>query len=539
VTVTFLANTVYSAPSDTPGIEDVSGRVGNRATTTERFTTVTLTARLADPVAGANVDADLLNDRGYFDVTLPLDGATRIDLASVTDLDPEFTVTTDAANGTIVLDGTQAPARIGDTGYTFRYWYTGTFVSGNLTLTFTSGSFNYLDGANEATPNTAGAPLVINVGAGENSTWIDVAFSTAGDTPLDFDSFSDALKEITLSGNGLGSAALVDRAPTRLYSNADALDNDGDGLVDEADENVFRYYVSRGFVAGSVTAAIHGAGWSDRDGNPGADATQSFQVITAVKTENGQGGQAVGQVFFIEISGGIKLQGLGFTDEPIVDIRGAVKLEIGDQVLPDGSLIKRFQIDASGTIKIIKLGNIGSAAARFVLQTGDTVSGDPEFWGVARIQVNLDFLKNYGIFAEGNATLQINTTPTAKTETIALEGIPGDAIRRDLTLDLSGLSTSVLGEVDLPSSWDLSAIDADPHTAGVQTINTAGAKVQTIIKDQQWKIITRNAADATKLGPSYFLKAGATPGKVDLLAEGQTFELPRSRSRSPSSARSK
>ena len=36
--------------------------------------------------------------------------------------------------------------------------------------------------------------------------------------------------------------------------------------------------------------------------------------------------------------------------------------------------------------KDVKLGNIGSAAARFTLLTGDTVSGSPEFWGVAKIQ---------------------------------------------------------------------------------------------------------------------------------------------------------
>ena len=129
-------------------------------------------------------------------------------------------------------------------------------------------------------------------------------------------------------------------------------------------------------------------------------------------------------VFFIEISGGIKLEGLGFTDEPIIDIRGGVTLEIGDFQLTNGDIVKRFTLDANGTIKIIKLGNIGSAAARFVLQTGATVSGSPEFWGVAKIQANLDFLKNYGIFAEGSALLQINTTSTPKTEKIALEGVP-------------------------------------------------------------------------------------------------------------------
>src|SRR6185503_16277210 len=221
-------------------------------------------------------------------------------------------------------------------------------------------------------------------------------------------------------------------------------------------------------------------------------------------------------------------QGLGFTDEPIIDIRGKVTLEVGDFVLTNGSTIKRFSLDAAGTIKIIKIGNIGSAAARFILQTGDTVSGSPEFWGVAKIQANLDLLKNYGIFVEGSAMLQINTTPTVKTEKIVLEGIPGDTIQKNLALSVSSLSTSVLGEVALPTAWNtiLGAVDTNTTLAGVQAINLTGAKVQTIIRGQQWKIITRDATDATKLGPTYFLTFDSTDNKLDLLAEGQTFELP-------------
>src|SRR6185436_15163932 len=148
----------------------------------------------------------------------------------------------------------------------------------------------------------------------------------------------------------------------------------------------------------------------------------------------------------------------------------------------------------NGTIKIIKLGNIGSAAARFVLQTGDTVSGQPEFWGVAKIQANLDFLKNYGIFVEGSATLQINTTPTEKTEKLVLEGIPGDRIAENLDLSIAGLSTSVLGEVPLPAGWE-SLLDANPDLPDVQSIVPEGgsAIVRTIIQGQQWKIVTRDA----------------------------------------------
>ena len=189
--------------------------------------------------------------------------------------------------------------------------------------------------------------------------------------------------------------------------------------------------------------------------------------------------------------------------------------------MPSGGIVARFSIDASGTIKIIKLGNIGSVAARFILQTGDTLSGNPEFWGVAKIQANLDFLKNYGIFAEGSAMLQINTTSSVKTEKISLEGIPGDPVAENLNLSITSLSTSVLGEVELPSAWTtvLNSTDTDPDTAGIQAMNLEGAIVQTVIVGQKWKIITAD-------GPVYFLEYDSTDNKVDLSTEAQTFELP-------------
>jgi hypothetical protein len=532
VSIEFGRNTFQSAVADTANVLETGAVEGNlptsvEAETAEGFTIVVLTATLADPVAGASVDADLLNNRGWFDVTFALNGNDSIDIASILDLDPEFTVTIASGAGTLVLDNTQAPVRVGETGTTYRYWYTGTFKTGTLDLTLIAGGFNYLNAANEPTPNPAGAMTPpLDLTQKPSSSWIDVRYTAVGGVTLDVATFADEAREFALTGSGVGGAALLPGAPMLLSSSSDDIDNDGDGIVDEADETVYRYFVSRGFQAGSVAVAFTGANWADTDGNRGVDVTEAFQVIETLK-DNGQSGQSVGRVFYIEISGGIKLQGLGFTDEPIIDIRGKVTLEIGDFQLTNGNIIKRFTIDASGTIKIIKLGNIGSAAARFVLQAGATVSGNPEFWGVAKIQANLDFLKNYGIFVEGSALLQINTTNTPKTETIALEGIPGDVIRENIALSVNGLSGSVLGEVDMSAAFAtaLGAIDTDPTKAGDQFMNTTGAKIQTVIRGQQWKIITRNAADETKFGPSYFLTFDSQDGTLDLKAEGQTFEL--------------
>src|SRR5690606_1380938 len=84
----------------------------------------------------------------------------------------------------------------------------------------------------------------------------------------------------------------------------------------------------------------------------------------------------------------------------------------------------RFTLDASGTIDVYKIGNIASAAATFVLETGDTLS-DTSLCGVAAFQTNFDFLLAYGIDLRGSALLQITTSSRTQTEPLTLEGIPG------------------------------------------------------------------------------------------------------------------
>ena len=79
------------------------------------------------------------------------------------------------------------------------------------------------------------------------------------------------------------------------------------------------------------------------------------------------------------------------------------------------------------------------------------------------------------------------------------EGMPGAAIKKDLALDLGALSSSELGEVKLPDSWDLSQIDADPTTGALDSLIPLGgsAIVRTIVtlpnSQAKWKIETRDA----------------------------------------------
>ena len=89
---------------------------------------------------------------------------------------------------------------------------------------------------------------------------------------------------------------------------------------------------------------------------------------------------------------------------------------------------------SEGTAKIIYIGNVASAAGRFVLDVGGLIARDgdfsliPKFWGVLKFQTNFEFLQRFGIFVDAEAMLQINLTEIERTETLWLEGIPGDTI---------------------------------------------------------------------------------------------------------------
>ncbi|HMJ90340.1 MAG TPA: hypothetical protein VK530_11010, partial [Candidatus Acidoferrum sp.] len=236
VWVRFEQDSFQSVAIDGAGV-DADG-IGNLART-ESFAVVKLTATAINPVAGNTVDSNLLNQRGYIDVSFTApSGAQQIDLASVFDLDPEFEITVSSpADGTLAIDATQRPALIDAATNTFRYWYAGTFVNGEVQVTFTAGSATFLKADGETVALEAGSST-IEVEAANNLTYLDVRFQTAGGVALDADLILDLEHEFALSGAGLGAAALSDQAPTQLGSSTDGFDNDNDGQVDEADENV-------------------------------------------------------------------------------------------------------------------------------------------------------------------------------------------------------------------------------------------------------------------------------------------------------------
>ncbi len=86
-----------------------------------------------------------------------------------------------------------------------------------------------------------------------------------------------------------------------------------------------------------------------------------------------------------------------------------------------GNVIEtRLTLDFQGTARVVYLGNIASVAGRFVLVT--PASGNPQFWGVIKLDTNFEMLLPLGIDADLFAMLQINTTDQEHVETITLEG---------------------------------------------------------------------------------------------------------------------
>ena len=82
----------------------------------------------------------------------------------------------------------------------------------------------------------------------------------------------------------------------------------------------------------------------------------------------------------------------------------------------------RFTLDFRGTMRMIYLGNIATAAGRMVLVISSDSEEAPQFWGVFSLETNFEKLLALGIETDLFATLQINTTDQERVETITLEG---------------------------------------------------------------------------------------------------------------------
>src|SRR6185436_11436639 len=80
-------------------------------------------ARLAGPNAGGVIGAGSLNGRGYLVVEIPTLAGSTLNVASVTDISPEFKI----ENDVLTLDNSQAPVLVDG-----KFWY---WVNGNPATT--------------------------------------------------------------------------------------------------------------------------------------------------------------------------------------------------------------------------------------------------------------------------------------------------------------------------------------------------------------------------------------------------------------------
>src|SRR5262249_36804722 len=223
-----------------PGTFTDSNNYSNAAAT-EVFTVQGPTATLAGPDANAVASPTTLNSEGYLDVPFSVPAGKTIDPATVTDAEAEFTLS-GAGTAGWSIDTTKAPVQLPGTN-TFRYWTTGAYTSGTVSITFVSGSYGFTDNSTSTfTGTVAPANFTVDGTATPNIHYLDVQFApTSGDT-LDASSITDTgtgstAAEFTLTGPGAGTVQLLpDAAPTLVPGTS-----------------VYRYYVGGAFAPGLVT----------------------------------------------------------------------------------------------------------------------------------------------------------------------------------------------------------------------------------------------------------------------------------------------
>ena len=413
-----------------------SGSWASKAPEASAATGVVYSATLAVTAPGVS----------YIDVTFRATGSNQIMPGSITDVgggsqDTEFSLSGAGAAGVMVRTDL-APTQIPSTNI-YRFYVTGTFGAGEVVVAFVGGSWQDSGGytnlaksesflVHELTAVLANPVQgsVIDLAALNAQGYLDISFGKHNGTSLVPSSIDG--DEISLRGPGRGTAAI--NAATS-------------GELIDADTNTYRYYFTGSFAAGYVTVSFNEDSWTDEAGNAGTAGAMTFHVY-----QQAQADDAGGRVFFIELAGGMQLDAFGLLEEGqhLMEIRGRVVLEIDFE----RGLVT---LDMSGTMKLYKIGNVASAAGHFVLDNTHQYSDSPQFWGVLAFETNLTALEPFGVKLYGACVLMINTGGNPKTETLTLEGIPGDEIDEEIEVtdpSMEGnLPTGFLETAELHSDW--------------------------------------------------------------------------------------
>ncbi|HPV80387.1 MAG TPA: hypothetical protein PLK64_11350, partial [Dermatophilaceae bacterium] len=352
----------------------------------------TTTAGALTALGGQTVSRETINLLHYLQIRFVGAGGAAIDPSTIDGNEIELR---DAAGTLISL---AVPIRVGTTDV-FRYGLSADLATGRYTITILGGSFADVNGIANVT-ETETFTLVSPTAALTDPvrgqvTYVD-EFGTRGYVDITF---------TPAPGATLNVAEILALRPTFSGGGAESLTITS--VTRQGTSNVFRFAFTGTFTPGLVTMTLAAGAWRDSAGNASAATTNTFRLI------------APAQSFFIELSGGLRLEAGGLTSEPLIDLSASVLLEIDNNR-------KLFILTFEGQLSIIKLGTVGATSGRFVLDNSDPAHLPPRLWGVASLQTNFDALLPYGLRLSASGTLQINLTNETKVETITLKGVgPG------------------------------------------------------------------------------------------------------------------
>ncbi|MCY2990036.1 MAG: hypothetical protein NTY19_19505, partial [Planctomycetota bacterium] len=432
--------------------QDVDGVVSTAES--EGFTVLGVQAALVGIQSFATTGLSLLNQRGYLDVQFtPTTGAT-LDLASIMDAGAEVSLTGLAAAG-VTLSG--VPTSVGDGVY--RYAFTGAFAAGEVGVEFPADGV--LDSADYGTTARTTAFAAESPAAGllspqpdqrmdrskfNGDHYFDIQFQDRTGRGLDVASITDSGQEFTLlvkddAGNWVAPRAAVDGAAVQM------------------DATTFRYYFSDFFNPGVVRVLFTAGSFRDLDGAVNEASEESFAVVANAPSFEFQivGSYVQRHGFKTSLFGDLTnpaqvhdlmkmfgvqdgdmqtlldiMQGVNQAAEivqtlitsPIYTLDGFVRL--GSELLTDdlGEIVgARTTLDASGTVGLYLVGNVGAAAGRIVIQADQS---GLNIWSVMELQAKLDFLNYAGIDLDGFAHMQFNTSTETQTEALTLRGFGKD-----------------------------------------------------------------------------------------------------------------
>ncbi|HND51342.1 MAG TPA: hypothetical protein PLV92_03055 [Pirellulaceae bacterium] len=231
----------------------------------ESFTVGAAQGELAGPKADGQIDVRALNESGYITVRLRPVADGKLNLSTILDDAPEFTLSGFAARSVAIEP---VPEQVDD--YTFKYRYTGAVDTGAVEVNFLAGAFADTDG-NQSIAATQSFTVVgptVNLLVRtrdlqvlNNERYIDVWFDPSSGAELNAASITDSAPEFTLVGAAAANV-VVDGAAV---------------LVD--DGHTYRYSFTGQFGRGPVSVSFLRDGWTDSSGLSNVAESETLTVV--------------------------------------------------------------------------------------------------------------------------------------------------------------------------------------------------------------------------------------------------------------------